>query len=526
MKKSHIFKTIKTKCRQVKLCLGICGLCCFLPFLINAKKIDTQKAQSPPHQGEIFAMGNKTQNLTPPPPLEEENPQPPAAVKNSSPPAPTKVNVPVEKNSSSPAPAKVNVPVEKNFSPPAPEKDSKPADEKGSQIPPREKASSPATEKESQPPTDGKNPQPPTLEKNPLPSEKSPVTSPSVEKNSSPAPVEQNSSSPLSKDSLPPPLPDQNPQKKLGYHHYSYASSFGGSGMGRGFFDHPVDIAVDSQDNIYVVDQGNNRIQEFTQHGDFICEWGKRGTNPGEFDSPSAMVIATDRRSNVYLYVVDTNNDRVQRFNPAKFNPSYNPDADPNYSKWFTVFGSLGSGREKFQKPTDIAIDKDNNIYVVDSGNSRIQQLKFDREGNPEWTEIGSYGSCRECFLAPSKIAYDPTGFGYLYVLDQNRKDFLFQKIDTSGRFLRTLDVFHNKDYPVSKPSSTYFDADGFLYIVDQEKGSVFKFNTDGEFIQKIGDPSSKETSLNNPQSITQDSDKRLLIIDSGSNRIKIFDQI
>ena len=418
---------------------------------------------------------------------------------------------------------------EKSSPPPAGEKDSSPpADEKMAQA----EKNPPAVEKEPPAPAVDKKSSASAVEENPLPSEKSLVTSPAVEKDESLAP-EQDSSSPLKKDSPPPPIPDQSYKKKLGYHHYSYASSFGGSGMGRGSFDHPVAIAVDSQDNVYVVDQGNNLIQKFTQNGGFICEWGKRGSNLGEFDSPSAIAIYMDKRDNAYVYVVDTNNNRIQRFNPAKFNPSYKPEADPNYPNLFTVLGSLGSGKGKFQKPTDIVVDDDHTIYIVDSGNSRIQKLKFDRDGNPElkdrdgnpeWKEFGSYGSCRECFLAPSKIAYDPTGFGYLYVLDQNRKNFLLQKIDTSGRFLRTLDVFNSKENPISKPSHIYFDADGFLYVVDQEKGSVAKFNADGEFIQNIGDPSSP--SLSKPQSIVQDSDKRLLILDSGSNRVKIFDQM
>lgn len=281
--------------------------------------------------------------------------------------------------------------------------------------------------------------------------------------------------------------------------------------MGGGSFDHPVAIAVDSQDNVYIVDQGNNLIQKFSKDGEFMCEWGKRGTNPGEFNSPSA--IAIDREDNIY--VVDTNNNRIQKIAPDR-------SCDKAI---FTVFGSLGSGEGKFQTPTDIVIGDDNAIYVVDSGNSRVQ--KFDSKGKFE-KEFGSYGSCRECFLAPSRIAYDPTGFGYLYVLDQSRKGFVLHKIDTSGRFLRTLDVFHQKELPISKPARIYFDSDGFLYVVGQERDSVYKFNTDGELIQKIGDPSSfsREAALEKPQAIVQDSDKRLLIIDSGNNRIKIFDRM
>ncbi|MEW5802769.1 MAG: NHL repeat-containing protein [bacterium] len=438
----------KTQYRLIKFRTGIVCLLCFLPFLINACK-----AAAP--------------RLSKMPPAMSANPQNPASVQDE------------ENTQEKDSPVSVTA--------------------KTSQLP--------AVTEDTPPPHEEKSPLPPP----PSSPEESSLPQPDT-KDSSPAPIEHDSSSPLQQDSLPPPLPERSAKKKLGYHHYSYSSSFGGSGMGGGLFNHPVAIAVDSDDNIYVVDQGNNLVQKFNENGIFIREWGRRGTTAGEFDSPSALAI--DKKG--FVYVVDTNNNRIQKIDP-----------DKTEKNAFMAFGdgdrTLGSGEGKFQTPTDITVDNEGYIYVVDSGNSRIQ--KFDSNGK-FLKEFGSYGSCRECFLSPSQIAYDPTGFGYLYVLDQDRNGFLLHKIDTSGRFLQTLDVFHQKEYPVSKPAHIYFDEDGFLYVVDQGKGSVYKFNTDGEFIQAIGDSSSREAALNNPRSIVQDSDKRLLIVDSENNRIKIFDQM
>lgn len=465
----------------MKFRLGVFCLIGLLPFLINS-----QKAQEPRNAHETLAMGAKPQTLASSPSA-EGNPVPP----------PEQGFLPPEKTPVPAASAEKETPPE-------------PAPAAGNERGPA------SSEKEDLLLPPAKSPLPEPAEKDTVPpaGEKGALSPPPVEKDTAPLPKQDSP--------LPPAGADTGQKKRLGYHHYSYESSFGGSGMGRGSFDHPVAIAVDSQDNIYVVDQGrNNLIQKFSKDGEFICQWGKRGTKSGEFDSLSA--IAIDKNDNIY--VVDTGNNRIQKFNPAKFNSWKDPVNDPNYSFFFKVIGSLGSGESKFQTPTDIVIDDDNALYVVDSGNSRIQ--KFDNEGEFE-KEFGSYGSCRECFLAPSRIAYDPTGFGYLYVLDQTRRGFVLHQIDTSGRFLRTLDVFHQKEFPISKPTRIYFDSDGFLYVVDQEKGSVYKFNTNGEFIQKIGDPSStsREAALDTPQAIVQDSDKRLLIVDSKDNRIKIFDQI
>lgn len=330
------------------------------------------------------------------------------------------------------------------------------------------------------------------------------------------------------------------PKKRLGYRNYTYSSSFGGSGLGDGFFDRPVAISVDSQNNIYVVDQGNNLIQKFDQNGEFLYEWGKwekKKIKPRDFDTPTA--IAVDKNNNVY--VVDTNNNRVLKFYFGEEKPSVievdslaidNRGSALEYEEVeekgvkVIALGFLGSGEGNFQKPIDIVIDKNESIYVLDSGNYRIQKFNHTGDFEEEW---GSYGSCRECFLDPISFAYDPTGFGYLYVLDKQRQGFILHKIDMDGRFVKTLDVFHNTECLITQPIDIYIDDDGFLYIIDQATSAACKFNTDGEFIQKIGGESpsrDKDATLKKPHAIVMDSDKRLLIVNVDDSLIKIFDQI
>ena len=85
---------------------------------------------------------------------------------------------------------------------------------------------------------------------------------------------------------------------------------WGSYGTGNGQFISPSGIAVDSSNNVYVVDAGNNRIQKFTSNGTFITTWGSYGTGNGQFISPSG--IAVDSSNNVY--VVDAGNNRIEIF--------------------------------------------------------------------------------------------------------------------------------------------------------------------------------------------------------------------
>ena len=86
-----------------------------------------------------------------------------------------------------------------------------------------------------------------------------------------------------------------------------------GSGQGREgeSFAGPTDITWDSQGNFYVADGIRNaRIAKYDVNGKWVMNWGQRGTGPGEFDVIQG--IAIDNQDN--LYVADYANERVQVF--------------------------------------------------------------------------------------------------------------------------------------------------------------------------------------------------------------------
>ena len=89
---------------------------------------------------------------------------------------------------------------------------------------------------------------------------------------------------------------------------------------------------------------------KFAKDGKFIKTWGKKGSAPGEFDIPHA--IAMDSRGR--LFVGDRNNNRIQIF-----------DQDGKFIDQWT----------QFSRPSGIFIDKNDVIYVADSGvGIRVQE--------------------------------------------------------------------------------------------------------------------------------------------------------
>jgi len=61
----------------------------------------------------------------------------------------------------------------------------------------------------------------------------------------------------------------------------------------------PTDMAIDSSGNVYVLDTNNHRVQKFTRSGDFITKWGSPGNALGQFLYPSGITV--DGANNVWV---------------------------------------------------------------------------------------------------------------------------------------------------------------------------------------------------------------------------------
>ena len=136
---------------------------------------------------------------------------------------------------------------------------------------------------------------------------------------------------------------------------YSLLTKWGTYGWDAGQFNYPYAVAIDSSGNVYVVDTDNNRIQKFDQNGNFITMWGTTGSNNGQFAYPAR--IAIDNSDNIYVseYV----NSRIQKFGPN--------------GVFITTWGTFGDGSGQFDGPAGIAVNSSRDVYVADAENNRVQ---------------------------------------------------------------------------------------------------------------------------------------------------------
>ncbi len=115
-------------------------------------------------------------------------------------------------------------------------------------------------------------------------------------------------------------------------------------------------VTVDKDDNIYVVDCGNNRVNKFSSDGEFVAAVGSPGSGNLQFSSP--IGICYNRRDN-NLYVPDQSNHRIQVLSTEL--------------KFVRCFGTPGNGNGQLQQPLYATFDSANNLYVTEYANHRVQ---------------------------------------------------------------------------------------------------------------------------------------------------------
>ena len=104
--------------------------------------------------------------------------------------------------------------------------------------------------------------------------------------------------------------------------------------------------------------------------------------------------------------------------------------ANPTTPTLLNNWGSYGSGDGQFWYPTAVALDTTGSVYVVDTGNRRIQ--KFDKNG-AYLSHWGSEGNAGGQFNAPRGVGVDTAGSVYVADTGNHR----IQKFDNHGDYLR-----------------------------------------------------------------------------------------
>jgi sugar lactone lactonase YvrE len=157
----------------------------------------------------------------------------------------------------------------------------------------------------------------------------------------------------------------------------------GVAGEGPDTFNQPSHVFVAPSGDIFVADghggNSNARIVKFSKDGRFIKTWGKKGSGPGEFDTPHSLAMDSSRR----LFVADRGNSRIQIF-----------DQDGKFlAEW-----------KQFGRPSGLYIDRNDTLYAADT--------QSDEKTNPGYSRGIRIGSARDGKVTALVSDPDPDGTG------------------------------------------------------------------------------------------------------------------
>jgi hypothetical protein len=228
---------------------------------------------------------------------------------------------------------------------------------------------------------------------------------------------------------------------------YSKYGVFGSEGNGTGQFQFPSNVEVDPTGNLYVSDEFGG-IQKFDSGGKFLEYFYK----PSGYGTRALAFLSNGNF--VATHIIDYGNN-VSIFNSQK--------------QVITSFAPLGMGNGdgQFGNTRQICTDQDDNIYIVDQVNKRVQ--KFDKSGK----FLMKFGI--------TTVSSSNAAWGVCYL-----NDYLFVS-NTAGNDITVYDKNGNyvRSFGIGLPSYC-IKTDGESLLIGSI-GCIIKTDVKGQVIEKIG---------------------------------------
>jgi sugar lactone lactonase YvrE len=300
-----------------------------------------------------------------------------------------------------------------------------------------------------------------------------------------------------------------------------FLTEWGKQGTEPGEFDLPIGIAINSSDEVLITDFYNGRVQTFDLEGKFL---GLFAVDP----YPGGMAV--DEDGTIY----------VTHFGAGRANEDRQPDKVTVHAPdgmLLRQWGRHGTGEGEFDEPGGLTIGPEGRVYVCDQTNRRVQV--FDREGKFlfQWgkygVEPGQFGgntSPKSRVGGPQFVAVDSEGLIYTTEASVGR----IQAFTPDGKFVRAWG--DNEDKPGSfggefagfkaslkGPIALCFDPQDRLWI-SAVSGRVQQFSKTGEFLRGFGEVQGTEPGqFYAPHGLALDRHGHLFVVDAYNRRIQKF---
>ena len=303
----------------------------------------------------------------------------------------------------------------------------------------------------------------------------------------------------------------------------------------------PSGVAVDASGNLFIADLGNNRIRKLTPAGlittvagNGILGYSGDGgpATSAELDRPSD--VAVDASGN--LFIADNGNNRIRKVTAAGIITTVTGSGSAGYS------GDGGSAASaELDLPWGVAVDASGNLFIADYGNSRIRKVTVAGiittvAGNGSTGYSGDGGPGTSAQLdGPNGVTVDASGNLFIAdsISDRIRKltpAGIITTVAGNGFFGYSGDGGPATSLSLSQPVGVAIDTSGNLFIADYSNSRIRKVTLGGIITtvagNGLGDYSgdggpATSAVLFGPTGVAIDTSGNLFIADILNNRIR-----
>ncbi len=283
-------------------------------------------------------------------------------------------------------------------------------------------------------------------------------------------------------------------------------ASTGASSPGRANTDHATAA------ELYVADNGNDRVQELSLQGRFVAQASTFAATPDSFQNPYDVAVSGDS-----VYVVDDNHGRIVRFTrELGFAGAFGGEGSYELTKFIRAVATDSAGR----------------VYVADASADDVEVFTSAGAGLHRW---GRSGIEPGQFVAPVDVAAGVGG--ELLVAEAYREIVPLRRVGSTLSY-RAHIVY---DSPWSSgggvtlgahffsPTGLAFASDGSVWVSDRNNDLLRHLNPAGRLIGATGGEVAAEAragirvepaNIVEPHGVAIDNAGDLIVADTGSNEV------
>ncbi|MCU7917835.1 MAG: NHL repeat-containing protein [Candidatus Thiodiazotropha sp. (ex Epidulcina cf. delphinae)] len=262
----------------------------------------------------------------------------------------------------------------------------------------------------------------------------------------------------------------------------------------------PTDVAIGKGQRVYVVDSGNHRVLAYAADGSFLFAFGSKGSGAGQLDSPVGIAASRDGR----VLVADRGNRRVQIF-----------DSDGAFLKTITTI--LGDAEVV---PVDVAVDQAEKRIFVSGSAPYHRLLIFDNSGKAIgiWGKPGNnFGE----FRYPAALAVSKDDETYIVDVFNTR----VQVLNDKGEYLVTVGSWGVTPGHLFRPKGVAIENDDQILVSDSYLGVIQIYNSDTRFHAVLG-TNGEIARFDTPAGMTVDKRDRLYVAEMLANKVSVFQPV